>query len=125
MRAPILCLKNRQMRRRLAGDAVCHWKSADARDRAQRDREMSRRRRFSANCFMVWAIGSERWPTSLSFECKHTDEMHHFCGSRIATSNGRIPSPPSPVHTFFAHLRHGATAVTESVPSISLDLANS
>ena len=125
MRAPILCLKNRQMRRRLAGDAVWQWKSADARDWAQRDREMSRRRRFSANCFMLRVIGSGHRPTSLSFACERAGEMHHFCGSSDCYFERAHPFPALPGSTFFVHLCQRGNG-SNRVSSLNLfSLANS
>ena len=106
MRAPILCLKNRQMRRRRAGDAVRQWKSAAAQMIGeQRDHEMSLRRRFSANCFMLRvqsAAGAPR-PQVFHSHASAAREMHHFCGSAIATLERAQPFPalPGSAHSSF------------------------
>jgi hypothetical protein len=113
------------MRRRLAGDAVWQWKSAGVRDFGQRNLEMSRSRRFSANCFMLRVIGSGFRTASLSFTCKRAREMHQCCGSTIAPSRGRIPSPPSPVHTFFVHLRQRGNGSNRVSSLNRISLANS
>jgi hypothetical protein len=74
---------------------------------------------------MLRVIGSQYRPTSLSFACERVGQVHHFCGSSIAASSGRIPSPPSPVHPFFAHLRQFGNG-SNRVSSLNLfSLANS
>jgi len=91
------------MRSRLAGDAVWPWKSAAARDWAQRPLNVAKTQIFCKS-FHAARHRSGLRATSLSFACERAGKMHHFCGSTIAASSARIPSPLSPAYPFVVHL---------------------
>jgi hypothetical protein len=124
MRAPILCLKNRQMRCRLAGDAVWPWKSAEARDRAQRPLNVAKAQMFCKSFHA--ARHRPRAKGHKSFiRMRALGRCTIFVAVRLLLSSGRIPSPPSPVYTFLVHLRQRGKG-SNRVNSLNLfSLANS
>ena len=104
--------------------------------RTPRAHEMSKSRRFSANCFMPDLPCQQYWMLkSFILSPKVISWMHHFRGSKIAFI--LKPSPTSPYSDLSSHLgAAGETAhctfdcglqldsINDPVPSASFDLAN-
>jgi hypothetical protein len=117
MRTPILCLKIRQMRAKLGGDAVQHEKSRAVMI-GNVCRAIAGGRRFSANCFTP-PFERERRLGYKSFICVRHGVMMCtlFVAVRLLLRPGAtLPRPP----LFVAP----SAPVTESVPSIFFGLAN-